>query len=105
MTFRSTYFVEYIPITLSYVCLLLLLSPLQWQIIPLLTQAVSHLKSYGCERMITSLKLFLADEYYLVKDYEKSFVYVLTSNLRTEIFLIQLTSVGLCSAIFKLNRQ
>lgn len=52
-------------------------SPLQWQIIPLLTQAVSHLKSYGCERMITSLKVLLADEYYLVKDYEKSFVYVL----------------------------
>ena len=49
---------------------------LQWQIIPLLTQAVYHLKSYGCERMMTSLKVLTADEYYHVKDYDKSYVYV-----------------------------
>ena len=48
----------------------------QWQIIPLLTQAISHLKSYSCERLITFLKVLTADEYYQVRDYEKSFVYV-----------------------------
>ena len=51
------------------------ISILQWQIIPLLTQAISHLKNYGCDRMITFLKILTADEYYQVKDYEKSYVY------------------------------
>lgn len=45
-----------------------------WQIIPLLTKAISHFKKYHCERMISYLKVLMGQEYYQVKEYEKSLV-------------------------------
>lgn len=46
----------------------------QWQIIPLITKAVEQFKSHRSERMITFLKMLLAEEYYHVKNYDNSLV-------------------------------
>jgi len=45
-----------------------------WQIIPLLTKAISHFKHYHSNRMIMCLKVLMGEEYYQVKEYEKSLV-------------------------------
>ena len=45
---------------------------IQWQIIPLLSKAINHFKSHRSERMIALLKVLLAEEYYLVRQYDNA---------------------------------
>ena len=44
----------------------------QWQIIPLLTKAISHFKNHRSERMIALLKVLLAEEYYHIRQYDNA---------------------------------